>query len=84
MNLLLAVGLLTGLFMVNYQKVADEDQQAVIGHVAADSPAAKAGLQDGDRIVKLDEKSNPTWEDVDLKQISSANQPLFLTIDRLT
>jgi regulator of sigma E protease len=82
MNLLLAVGLLTGLFMVNYQKVADEDQQAVIGHVAADSPAAKAGLQDGDRIVKLDDKSNPTWEDVDLKQISSANQPLFLTIER--
>jgi regulator of sigma E protease len=81
MNLLLAVGLLTGLFMVNYQKVADEDQQAVIGHVAADSPAAKAGLQDGDRIVKLDGKSNPTWEDVDLKLIL-ANEPLFLTIER--
>ncbi|MBV9506789.1 MAG: RIP metalloprotease RseP [Acidobacteriia bacterium] len=82
MNMVLAVGLLTGLFMVKYQKVADSDMEAVIGHVTANSPAAKAGLQDGDRIVKLDSKKNPTWEDVDLKQISSANQPLYLTIER--
>ena len=33
MNMLLAVALLTGLYMVKYQKVADEDMQAVIGHV---------------------------------------------------
>jgi|SRR5215469_4930925 len=82
MNLVLAVGLLTGLFMVKYQKVADEDMRAVIGHVTPDSPAAKAGLQDGDRIVKLDRKNNPTWEDVDLKQIAGANQPMFLAIER--
>ncbi|MBV9745374.1 MAG: RIP metalloprotease RseP, partial [Acidobacteriia bacterium] len=82
MNLVLAVGLLTGLYMVKYQKVADEDMRAVIGHVAADSPAAKAGLQDGDRLVKLDDKTNPTWEDIDLKQIASAGQPLFLTVER--
>jgi regulator of sigma E protease len=82
MNLILAVGLLTGLFMVKYQKVADEDMRAVIGHVEPGSPAAKAGLQDGDFIVKLDGQKNPTWEDVDLKQIAGAKQPMFLTIDR--
>jgi regulator of sigma E protease len=82
MNLVLAVGLLTGLFMVKYQKVADEDMRAVIGHVVPDSPAAKAGLQDGDRIVKLDGQNNPTWEDLDLKQIASARQPMYLTVER--
>ena len=82
MNMLLAVGLLTGLYMVKYQKIADEDMQAVIGHVAPDSPAAKAGLQDGDRIVKLDGKSNPTWDDVGLKTYTSAYQPLYLTMER--
>jgi regulator of sigma E protease len=82
MNLVLAVGLLTGLFMVKYPKVADEDMRAVIGHVTPDSPAAKAGLEDGDRIVKLDGQQNPTWEDVDLKQIAGAKQPMFLTIER--
>jgi regulator of sigma E protease len=82
MNMVLAIGLLTGLFMVKYQKVANADMQAIIGYVTPDSPAAKAGVQDGDRIVKLDGKSNPSWEDVELKQLSSAYQPMYLTIER--
>ena len=82
MNLALAVALLTGLFMVKYQKVADADMQAVIGHVMPDSPAAKAGIQDGDRIVRLGSKENPTWEDVGMKEVESAYQPMYLTIER--
>src|ERR1051325_11288735 len=42
MNVVLAIGLVTGLYMYEYQKVADADLQAVIGHVMPDSPAAKA------------------------------------------
>jgi regulator of sigma E protease len=38
MNILLAVGLLTGLFMVQYQHVV-EPGGAIIGHVTAGSPA---------------------------------------------
>src|ERR1700732_2118707 len=34
MNVVLAVGLLTGLYMVKYQKVGDADNAAVIGYVA--------------------------------------------------
>ena len=82
MNVVLAVGVLTGLFMVKYQKPSDADLQAVIGHVIPDSPAAKAGIQDGDRIVKLDGHANPTWEDVGLKEVASAYQPMYLTIER--
>ncbi len=82
MNVILAVGLLTGLYMVKYERVADEDMDPVIGHVMPDSPAAKAGLHDGDRIVKLDGKDKPTWKDVGLKEISSAYRPMHLTIER--
>jgi regulator of sigma E protease len=82
MNVVLAVGLLTGLYMVKYQKISDADMQAFIGHVMPDSPAAKAGIQDGDRIVKLGAKENPTWEDVGLKEVESAYQPMYLTIER--
>ncbi|HWB84769.1 MAG TPA: RIP metalloprotease RseP [Bryobacteraceae bacterium] len=82
MNVVLAIGLLTGLYMVKYQRVSDADMQAVIGHVMPDSPAAKAGVQDGDRIVRLDGKANPTWEDVALKEVASAYRPMYLTIER--
>jgi regulator of sigma E protease len=82
MNVVLAVGVLTGLFMVKYERASDADMQAVIGHVVADSAAAKAGLQDGDRIVKLDGEKNPTWEDVGLKEVASAYRPMYLTVER--
>jgi regulator of sigma E protease len=82
MNIVLAVGLLTGLFMVKYQKVSDADMEAVIGHVLPDSPAAKAGIQDGDRIVRLENTPNPTWETVGMKVIASAYRPMHLTIER--
>jgi regulator of sigma E protease len=80
MNVVLAVGLLTGLYMVKYQKVVDADSGAVIGSVAPNTPAAKAGIQEGDRIVKLDGKRNPTWDDIILKEVESASRPMHLTI----
>ena len=82
MNVLLAVGLLTGLFMVKYEKLADADQAAVVAHVMHDSPAAKAGIRDGDRIVRFDGKVNPTWEDISLKEVSSAGRTLDVEVER--
>jgi len=82
MNVVLAVGVLTGLYMVKYQRISDADMVPVIGHVAADSPAAKAGLQDGDHIIRLDGSANPTWEDVIIKEAEGANRPMNLTIER--
>jgi regulator of sigma E protease len=82
MNIVLAVAVLTGLYMVKFQKVAEADDQAVIGHVMPDSPAAKAGIQDGDRIVAMDGKKNPTWEDVGMEEVTSAYRPMHLTVDR--
>jgi len=82
MNVVLAVGLLTGLYMIKYQKVVDADSGAVIGSVAPSTPAAKAGIQEGDRIAKLDGKRNPTWDDIILKEVESASHPMRLTIQR--
>jgi regulator of sigma E protease len=82
MNIVLAVAVLTGLYMFKFQKISDADLQAVIGHVMPDSPAAKAGVQDGDRIVALEGKKNPTWEDIGLKEVTSAYRPMHITVDR--
>jgi len=82
MNVALAVGLLTGLYMASFPKLSRADQEAVIGGILPDSPAAKAGIQAGDRIVKLDDKQDPTWEDVKIKEDMSAYRPLAVTVER--
>ncbi len=80
MNIVLAVGLLTVVYMVRYERPVFADKPAVIGWVLSDSPAAKAGIQEGDRIVAIDGIANPTWEQVEPKVALSPNQPMHLTI----
>src|SRR5947209_15632227 len=54
MNILLAIVLLTGVFMFHSEYSASMNEPAIVGGVEADSPAAKIGIQPGDRIVKVD------------------------------
>ncbi|MGD0498690.1 MAG: RIP metalloprotease RseP [Bryobacteraceae bacterium] len=82
MNIVLAVGVLTGTYMVSFPKLARADLVALIGGVQPDSPAAMAGIQAGDRIVELDGKTNPTWEDITLKELASAYRPMRLVVER--
>ena len=82
MNIILAVTLLTGVFMVHYEHPVFLDQPAVIGWVLEKSPAAKAGIEQGDRIVRIDGEQNPTWEDVIWKVIASPKQPVDVAIQR--
>src|SRR5215210_5481607 len=81
MNILLSVGLLTGLFMNEYQSIAEPEQRGVIAHVSKDTAAAKAGLREGDRILAIDGQKNPSWEDVTLKEIASAYKPMQVTVE---
>src|SRR5215813_5663449 len=64
MNILLAVAVLTGVYMFRHEYPAYFDKQAVLGWVLENTPAQKAGLQVGDRITMAGGKSNPTWDDV--------------------
>jgi regulator of sigma E protease len=82
MNIILAVALLTGVFMVHYEHPVFLDEPAVIGWVLENSPAAKAGIEQGDRIARIDGVQNPTWEDVTLKMMVNSRQPLDVAIQR--
>jgi regulator of sigma E protease len=82
MNILLAIFLLTTVYMVHYEYPVFRDQPAVIEGVKHDSPAARAGLQAGDRIVKVDDIENPTWEQLQPRVWLSPNQPLTVSVQR--
>ena len=82
MNILLAIVLLTTVYMVHYEYPVYLDKQAVVQGVRKDSPAAQAGIQAGDRITKIDGIENPTWEQVQPRVWLSPNQPLAVTIQR--
>jgi len=82
MNVMLAVALLTGVYMVHYEYPAVLDEPAVVGWVNPDTPAEKAGIQKGDKIVRVEDIENPNWEQVDVKAALSPNQPLKFGIER--
>jgi regulator of sigma E protease len=81
MNILLAVGLVTGLFMVRFPKLPVV-HSPVVGYVEPGSPAEKAGIREGDRVVQVDDQNDPTWEDIQLKEIASANRPMHVAVMR--
>ena len=82
MNILLAVFLLTVVYMVHYEYPVYLDKPAVLNGVKPGSAAAQAGLQSGDRIVKVDNIENPTWEQLEPRVWLSPNQPLTITVQR--
>jgi len=82
MNILLAVALLTGVYMVHYEYPAVLDEPAVVGWVNPNTPAERAGIQKGDKIVRVEDIENPNWEQVDVKDALSPNQPLKFGIER--
>ena len=82
MNILLAIGLLTGVYMVRYEYAAFLDKPAVIAWIKPNSAAAEAGLKPGDRIIHIDDTDNPTWEQVYFKVLLSPKQPLNVSVQR--
>ncbi len=82
MNILLAIFLLTTVYMVHYEYPVYLDKPAVIDGVRHNSPAAQAGLQGGDRIIQVDGIKNPTWEQLQPRVWLSPNQPLTVTVQR--
>lgn len=81
MNVVLAVVLVTGLFSNRFPKIT-MTHSPVVGFVTPDGAAKKAGIREGDRILKVEEIVNPTWEDISLKEVSSARRTVTVEVER--
>ena len=62
MNLILAVVVTAGVLMNGAEISAFQSKPPVVGEVTPDSPAARAGIQRGDRIVTVAGRDVDTWE----------------------
>jgi len=81
-NFILAFLLMTGLYMMHNEVPTFYSQSAIVDSVAANSAAAKAGIQAGDKIVQFDTEKNPTWEQVDIRAALDANSTIPVTVER--
>ena len=82
MNILLTIFLLTIVYIMHYEYPVYLDKPAVLDGVKPGSAAAQAGLQAGDRIIKVDNIENPTWEQLEPRVWLSPNQPLTVEVQR--
>jgi len=82
MNILMAVLVLAALYTFRYVPNTFLDEQAVVGAVRAESPAAEAGLQAGDRIVRFGPAREPTWEAVFVESSLFTGDSVSLEVER--
>lgn len=90
MNILLAIAVLTGVFMAHHYYFIYDRKPAQVAWVKSGSTAETAGVQPGDTIVKIktygllstDTIDNPTWEQVERKVEINSGRPVDLLLQR--
>jgi len=82
MNIVLAVGLLTGLYMRGTEVPEFAEGEAIIGQVDAGSPAEAAGIRTGDHIVEIAGKGHPNWEEVEARVMTNGGITIPIVVNR--
>jgi len=73
-NFLLAIALMTGVYMVHNEVQAYLNGPAHVDYVSLNTPASRTGIQSGDTIVHYDTIENPTWDQVAIRSLLNLNQ----------
>lgn len=81
-NFLLAFVLMAGLYMMHNEVEVYLSQPATLDVVPPTSPAGRAGLKSGDRIIRFDSEVNPTWEKLGDRAVLDANSTVPITVQR--
>ena len=81
MNILLAIFILTGIYMYRFPKV-DDSGPAVITEIEPGSAAEQAGLQVGDRILQFAGQTNPKWDYLAKQEMLNGNHAMDVAVQR--
>jgi regulator of sigma E protease len=82
MNLILAFVIFTIINITGVQIEKYKMDPPIIGHVLKDSPAEKAGIRKGDKILKIDGREIDTWQNLALMIGSNPNETLRVVYER--
>jgi len=82
-NIILSIVIVSGLYMHGSKQPAYLDRPMVLAGVLQDSTAQKSGLAAGDRVVKINGASDPTWDRAQLELMSTLpGHSLSLVVER--
>ena len=82
MNLVLAFVLLPFIYLIGIQVPTYLEKEAIVGYVVKDEAADKAGLENGDIIISIDDNQIKNWEELSNVIISNPNKSMNLKIKR--
>jgi len=82
MNVALSVALIAAAFMSGIAEQAFQDMPPVIGSVVEGSPAARAGLVGGERVIEVAGKAIDRWDDLDFALRLAPEQPVTLLVEQ--
>jgi regulator of sigma E protease len=81
-NFVLAIVLMVFYYAFINEVPAIEVKIPAVEWVVPDSPAAQAGIQPGDQILRFDVFKNPGWDQIDAQSRLNANQIVPVTVQR--
>ena len=82
MNIALAVLVLWAVLLQGADLPAYRDMPPVVGVLEKDAPARKAGVEVGDRILRVDDRSVATWDDFLIAIAGKARREVTLLVER--
>ncbi len=83
-NFLLAFIIMAGLYMMHNEVDAYLNGPAIVDFVPANTPAAKAGIESGDRIVQFGKVHNPDWQQISIRMGIDGTATVPVTVERGT
>jgi regulator of sigma E protease len=82
MNIALAIGIFSFSFTQGVYEPKYQTEPAIVGPVAANSLAEKAGLKSGDRIISVQGNSVHTWRDLEIALGTAPKNALEIEVSR--